>query len=405
MWKSHGNRTLLFSQNRVVLDVIEKDVAKSNYKYLRMDGTTPVSSRQDLVNMFNNDPTINVFLMTTRVGGLGLNLTGADRVVIFDPDWNPSTDLQARERAWRIGQTKPVEIYRLVAAFTIEEKMYARQAYKHHLSQKILTNSEQRRVFETETVKELFTLGESSSSTSDLFRAAEKKYTPQPNSDHEEGEVPENREHNDIENLNGVAGLAEYAPGNNTSPSSRDPSKGRGEQTFINQIFSAGVESTLEHDAIFGERKPGLNESKHAYSAANAFAQSVAREAERKLRASIEITQKAKIGTVTWTGRNGARPTPPPRPNAKGLLAGLKQKNGKKFNMKESMLKLFRQNDGERSTSEVTDWCKEHEINKLDPEKAMEMKRVLKEIACRSKHVWKLRRQYKEGGGKGKKTM
>ena len=67
-----------------------------------------------------------MFLLTTRVGGLGINLTGADRVVIFDPDWNPSTDMQARERAWRIGQERNVTVYRLLTTGTIEEKIYHR---------------------------------------------------------------------------------------------------------------------------------------------------------------------------------------------------------------------------------------------------------------------------------------
>ena len=67
-----------------------------------------------------------MFLLTTKVGGLGVNLTGADRVVIFDPDWNPSTDVQARERAWRIGQNRHVTIFRLLTAGTIEEKIYHR---------------------------------------------------------------------------------------------------------------------------------------------------------------------------------------------------------------------------------------------------------------------------------------
>jgi len=72
------------------------------------------------------DETLFVFLLTTRVGGLGINLTGADRVIIFDPDWNPSTDTQARERAWRIGQSRPVTVYRLLTTGTIEEKIYHR---------------------------------------------------------------------------------------------------------------------------------------------------------------------------------------------------------------------------------------------------------------------------------------
>eukprot|EP01047_Picozoa_sp_COSAG01_P072607 COSAG01_NODE_11591_length_1897_cov_159.156285_2_plen_83_part_01 len=73
---------------------------------------------------YNNDQSIFCFLLTTRVGGLGINLTGADRVLLFDPDWNPSTDMQARERSWRLGQKKPVTVYRLLTSGTIEEKMY-----------------------------------------------------------------------------------------------------------------------------------------------------------------------------------------------------------------------------------------------------------------------------------------
>ena len=72
------------------------------------------------------DPSIFIFLLTTRVGGIGVNLTGANRIIIYDPDWNPSTDTQARERAWRIGQTRQVTIYRLLMAGTIEEKIYHR---------------------------------------------------------------------------------------------------------------------------------------------------------------------------------------------------------------------------------------------------------------------------------------
>lgn len=71
-----------------------------------------MASRQVMIDKYNNDPSYFVFLLTTRVGGLGVNLTGADRVIIFDPDWNPSTDSQARERSWRIGQTRHVTIYR-----------------------------------------------------------------------------------------------------------------------------------------------------------------------------------------------------------------------------------------------------------------------------------------------------
>lgn len=126
-WREAGSRVLLFSQTTSMLDILEKYVTERDMTYQRMDGTTAVGSRMELIDRFNRDESIFVFLLTTRVGGLGVNLTGADRVVLFDPDWNPSTDLQARERAWRIGQKRSVTVYRLVTTGTIEEKIYHRQ--------------------------------------------------------------------------------------------------------------------------------------------------------------------------------------------------------------------------------------------------------------------------------------
>ena len=102
LWQSENHKTLLFCQTRQMLDILEKFVANlslingGDFNYLRMDGSTPISKRQMLVDAFNQDPDMHV-LLTTKVGGLGVNLTGADRVIIYDPDWNPSTDIQARE--------------------------------------------------------------------------------------------------------------------------------------------------------------------------------------------------------------------------------------------------------------------------------------------------------------------
>lgn len=96
IWKKAGHRSLLFTQTRQMQDILEKFLNKHGYSYRRMDGTTPIKGRQTLVDEFNNDETIDLFLLTTKVGGLGINLIGANRVVIFDPDWNPSTDIQAR---------------------------------------------------------------------------------------------------------------------------------------------------------------------------------------------------------------------------------------------------------------------------------------------------------------------
>ncbi|CAN0565881.1 unnamed protein product, partial [Ectocarpus sp. 12 AP-2014] len=91
-----------------------------------------------LIDRFNNDESMFIMLLTTRTGGVGVNLTGADRVILFDPDWNPSTDMQARERSWRVGQLRQVTVYRLVTAGTIEEKIYHRQIFKTALTNRVL---------------------------------------------------------------------------------------------------------------------------------------------------------------------------------------------------------------------------------------------------------------------------
>ncbi|CAL7947361.1 unnamed protein product [Xylocopa violacea] len=180
IWKKQGHKVLLFTQGRQMMHVLESLVQSEEYTYLRMDGTTPMSKRQETIHLFNKDPSYFIFLLTTRVGGLGVNLTGANRVVIYDPDWNPATDAQARERAWRIGQNKRVTIYRLITAGTIEEKMYHRQIFKLLLSNKVLEDPRQRRLFKTSDLVELFNLNESidghSSESDQLFR--ESKLTP-----------------------------------------------------------------------------------------------------------------------------------------------------------------------------------------------------------------------------------
>merc|ERR1719171_1904557 len=126
------------------------------YTYSKMDGSTAVKRRGKYIEEFNGNADYFAMILTTRVGGVGLNIIGADRVVIFDPDWNPMTDVQARERAWRIGQKRDVSVYRLVLTGTIEEKIYHRQVYKHFLSQKILTDPRQRQFFKWNDLADLF---------------------------------------------------------------------------------------------------------------------------------------------------------------------------------------------------------------------------------------------------------
>ncbi|XP_078284463.1 DNA excision repair protein ERCC-6 [Rhinoraja longicauda] len=173
LWHKQSHRVLLFSQSRQLLDIMELFVRNLGYSYLKMDGSTTIASRQPLINKFNENASIFVFLLTTRVGGLGINLTGANRVIIYDPDWNPSTDIQARERAWRIGQNKQVTIYRLLTAGSIEEKIYHRQIFKQFLCNRVLKDPKQRRFFKSNDLTELFTLsspdGSQGTETSAIF--------------------------------------------------------------------------------------------------------------------------------------------------------------------------------------------------------------------------------------------
>ncbi|KAH9640105.1 hypothetical protein HF086_016036 [Spodoptera exigua] len=160
IWQKQGHRALIFSQSRGMLCLLEQYLQVQQFKYLRMDGSVNVGQRQNMIKTFNENPEYLVFLATTRVGGLGVNLTGADRVIIYDPDWNPATDDQAKERAWRIGQNRNVTVYRLLSAGTIEEKIYQRQIFKHFLSNKILIDPNQKNVLTTSTLQGLFTLEE-----------------------------------------------------------------------------------------------------------------------------------------------------------------------------------------------------------------------------------------------------
>ncbi|XP_036430059.1 DNA excision repair protein ERCC-6 [Colossoma macropomum] len=164
LWFKQGHRVLLFTQSRQMLEILEVFVRGNGYSYLKMDGTTTIASRQPLIAQYNENKDIFIFLLTTKVGGLGVNLTGANRVIIYDPDWNPSTDTQARERAWRIGQKQQVTVYRLLTAGTIEEKIYHRQIFKQFLTNRVLKDPKQRRFFKSNDIYELFTLSSPDSS-------------------------------------------------------------------------------------------------------------------------------------------------------------------------------------------------------------------------------------------------
>ena len=131
--KFGGHRALIFTQMSKMLDILEAFLNLNGHTYLRLDGSTSVDQRQRLMDRFNNDTKIFCFILSTRSGGLGINLTGADSVIFYDSDWNPAMDAQAQDRAHRIGQTRDVHIYRLVTKHTIEENILMKAKQKRHL--------------------------------------------------------------------------------------------------------------------------------------------------------------------------------------------------------------------------------------------------------------------------------
>lgn len=136
------HRALIFCQLKDMLDMVEEDLLKKylpSVSFMRLDGTTDPRDRQSIVRKFNEDPSIDVLLLTTKVGGLGLNLTGADTVIFVEHDWNPMNDLQAMDRAHRLGQKKVVNVYRLITKDTLEEKIMGLQKFKMNIASTIVS--------------------------------------------------------------------------------------------------------------------------------------------------------------------------------------------------------------------------------------------------------------------------
>lgn len=159
------HRALVFCQMKEMLDMVQNTVLKQllpSVSYLRLDGSVEASKRQDIVNKFNSDPSYDVLLLTTSVGGLGLNLTGADTVIFVEHDWNPQKDLQAMDRAHRIGQKKVVNVYRLITRGTLEEKILSLQRFKIDVASTVVNQQNAGlATMDTDQILDLFNLGDS----------------------------------------------------------------------------------------------------------------------------------------------------------------------------------------------------------------------------------------------------
>ncbi|ANM64835.1 SNF2 domain-containing protein / helicase domain-containing protein [Arabidopsis thaliana] len=149
--KFGGHRALIFTQMTKMLDVLEAFINLYGYTYMRLDGSTPPEERQTLMQRFNTNPKIFLFILSTRSGGVGINLVGADTVIFYDSDWNPAMDQQAQDRCHRIGQTREVHIYRLISESTIEENILKKANQKRVLDNLVIQNGE----YNTEFFKKL----------------------------------------------------------------------------------------------------------------------------------------------------------------------------------------------------------------------------------------------------------
>lgn len=137
--KEGGHRVLLYFQMTRMIDLMEEYLTYRNYKYLRLDGSTKLEDRRDTVHDFQTRPEVFVFLLSTRAGGLGINLTAADTVIFYDSDWNPTIDSQAMDRAHRVGQTRQVTVYRLITRGTIEERIRKRALQKEEVQRVVIS--------------------------------------------------------------------------------------------------------------------------------------------------------------------------------------------------------------------------------------------------------------------------
>ncbi|CAJ1967449.1 unnamed protein product [Sphenostylis stenocarpa] len=136
--KSEGHRALIFTQMTKMLDILEAFINLYGYTYMRLDGSTQPEERQTLMQRFNTNPKYFLFILSTRSGGVGINLVGADTVIFYDSDWNPAMDQQAQDRCHRIGQTREVHIYRLISESTIEENILKKANQKRALDNLVI---------------------------------------------------------------------------------------------------------------------------------------------------------------------------------------------------------------------------------------------------------------------------
>ena len=254
------DRVLVFSHSTMCLDVIQSHIKCQGWSNIRLDGQTPTSHRQSLVDRFQRGD-VEIFLISTKAGGLGLNLTAANRVIIFDANWNPSCDSQAQDRAFRLGQKRNVEVVRLIARGTIEELIYARQVYKTQLTKQTLgQNTEgqnQPQIFrgvanDPNRKGELFGIENLMKFKDGSFMSTLWKASENPNEEHDVAELQEKLEKFDDEKLYELAEEGE-------DPSTKKKHSNGGSVDESDDEFEG---NGMNHGDLFSNTKGGARVAK-----------------------------------------------------------------------------------------------------------------------------------------------
>ncbi|EFJ51955.1 hypothetical protein VOLCADRAFT_120362, partial [Volvox carteri f. nagariensis] len=231
---AEGHRTLIFSQSKVMLSILEAGVKAMKLSYCRIDGdVASAEERQAHVQRFQNS-NIPVFLLTSQVGGLGLTLTAADRVIIVDPAWNPSVDDQSVDRAYRMGQTRDVVVYRLITCGTVEEKIYRRQVFKGGLSKTGTEEGIQFRYFTQTELRDLFSV-----TTEGLQQSVTQSQLHEMHGHQRDASEDVRRHLEQVRRMDSVAGIHDHNLLFTRRPDEHVPSAQEG-RAILNQMTGSG---------------------------------------------------------------------------------------------------------------------------------------------------------------------
>lgn len=289
LWNSEGHKVLIFCQTTSMLDLLQGMLSELNFSYLRLDGSTPIYKRPEVIDKYNTDPNVFAMLLTTRTGGVGISLTAANRVILFDPDWNPMTDIQARERAWRLGQTREVVIYRLITRGTIEEKIYQRQIFKMLISNRVLENTKEKGLFASGHLRELFEMPDTPNDRIDSKNSENKSVYFLP----KEGNINLNDDSIDsgIAQIEGVETAQYMEEDGEVEQATKGDSENAKDHLLLRALFNGeAISAVYDHEVV----EPGvLSAVKQKNATLEHRADQVAERALQKLQSSARLFQPA----------------------------------------------------------------------------------------------------------------